>query len=390
MEKMKRMILILTVLLAGSLASAENGLIRRPDTPAQDISVQSAVATVLGTGSGCYRAELNLEIIAGPSSAGNYRLRITPANTEKPTLFPVKLNEGLNELKIPEAYFTNLGKNNTRLELQKESGGAPVVREYPVRIAYEPLRLILLKPGYAQTFFPGQNFSRIEGELEIRLAAEGLTAVVSVDGDSIPSERLNFPSPGRTVKFGFDTSSLGFDTCTVTAELRKGNLPIAKVQAEIRRPQPACTQMVWLDASGIIVNRKKILPQGIRAFRHQGRILFPECKAKDAVPLPRSDLCFLEPAWLIKGAEEEAVKDAAPSRVVLERIRRKMAEYQKKDFLFYSLCTGPERRGLSPVYLRHLYEFIKEQDAFHPVMIGTGNVSEYKECADVFTEGKAD
>lgn len=382
---MKRTILILMFLLAVSLASAESGPATRPENPPRDISIQSAVATVLGTGSGCYRAEVDLRLFVPPADTGNYRLRVTPADTEKPTSFPVKLKEGMNEVKIPEAYFPLLGKNNTRLELQKESGDVPFVRDYPVRIAYEPLKLTLLKPGYAGTFFPDQTFSRAEGQLEIRLAAEGLTAIVSIDGDGISFERHTFPSPERTVRFSFNTANMGFDTCTVTAELRKGDLPVAKVQEEIRRPPPACTKMVWLDASGIIVNRKNIFLREVNKFRFQNKLLFPEHSGKDAVPLNRSDLCLLEPAWLIKGAEEEAVKDAAPSRVVLERIRRKMAEYKKKDFLFYCLSVGPERRGLSPVYLKQLYEFIKKQDAFHPVMIGTGNIPEYSECADIFT-----
>jgi len=33
---------------------------------------------------------------------------------------------------------------------------------------------------------------------------------------------------------------------------------------------------------------------------------------------------------------------------------------------------------------RHPYEFLKEMDVFHPVMIGSGNDKEYMECTDVF------
>jgi len=398
---MKKTVLYLIFLLAGSIASAQSGLVpRRPanptppekkqeripkDTSVQDVSIQSAVATVLGTGSGCYRAELALGLIAAPAFAGNYRLRVIPENTGKPAELQVKLEKGLNCVTVPDVLFPVLGKNNMRLELSNESGGKNIVLNDPVRIEYDPLKLTILKPGYAGTFFPGQDFSRVEGELAIRLTAEGLTARVSIYGDSIPGETLTFPSPGRTVKFSFDTAKLGFDTCTVTAELLKGDLPISKVQTEITRPPASCTKMVRLDSSGPVADGKAIFPRNIHTFKYQNKLIALESPKKEGIELKHSDLCVLATARLIKVAEDEAVKDVRPSQVVFERIRRKIAECKNKNFLFYYLCGNPERHGLSPVYLRHVYKFIREQDLFHPVIIGTGNAQEYMECADVFS-----
>lgn len=381
---MKKTFLYLIFLLAGCIVSAQKENPVRTPPSAEDVSIQSAVATVVGTGSGCYRAELVLRFIATPAFTGAYRLRIIPENTEKPTDVQIKLEKGLNCLTVPDVLFPVLGINNVRLELTNGSDGKSFVRNYPVRIAYDPLKLTLLKPGYAGTFFPDQDFSRVEGELAIRLTAEGLTARVSIYGDSIPGETLTFPSPGRTVKFSFDTRKLGFDTCTVTAELLKGDLPISKVQAEITRPPARCKKMVRLESSGPVADGKAIFPRNIHTFKYQNRLISLENPKNDGIELKHSDLCVLATARLIKVAEDEAVKDARPSQVVFERIRRKIAEYKNKNFLFYYLCGDPERRGLSPVYLRHLYQFIREQDLFHPVMIGTGNPHEYMECADVF------
>ena len=381
---MKKTVLYLIFLLAGCIASAQKENPVRSSPSEEGVSIQSAVATVLGTGSGCYRAELTIGFIAAPALAGNYRLRVIPENTEKPAELQVKLEKGLNCVTVPDVLFPVLGKNNMRLELSNESGGKNIVLNDPVRIEYDPLKLTILKPGYAGTFFPGQDFSRVEGELTIRLTAEGLTARVSIYGDSIPGETLTFPSPGRTVKFSFDTTKLGFDTCTVTAELLKGDLPISKVQTEITRPPASCTKMVRLDSSGPVADGKAIFPRNIHTFKYQNKLIALESPRKDGIELKHSDLCVLATARLIKVAEDEAVKDVRPSQVVFERIRRKIAECKNKNFLFYYLCGNPERHGLSPVYLRHVYKFIREQDLFHPVMIGTGNPQEYKECADVF------
>ncbi|OQA80762.1 MAG: hypothetical protein BWY31_03932 [Lentisphaerae bacterium ADurb.Bin242] len=357
-----------------------------PVRPAsEDIYIQSAAAKVNGTGAGGYRAELKLQIIADPAAAGNYRLWIVPEKAEKTASVPVKLEKGRNEVTVPGVYFPSLGKNDTRLELEREADGKIIGRDYPVQIVYEPLKLTLLKPGYAGTFFPGQDFSRVEGELAIHVTAEGLEAVVSIEGGGLPRMTRKFPSPARTVKFGFDTKGMDFGSCTVTAELRKGGLNISTVQATVRRPAPLRTKMVWVEDSRVIVNGKAIFPRDIYAVGYRGGAAFAERFKKDNLSLTPFGVCVLEPARLVKGIEAEAVKDIRPSPVVFEKIRRKVEEYRNRDFLFYYLSDEPECRGLSPVYFRHLYEFIKELDPFHPVLIGSRANHEYIECADVFS-----
>lgn len=357
-----------------------------PVRPAsEDIYMKSASAKVNGVSSDGYRAELKIQAVADAAAAGAYFLRVLPPEVKKAVSVRVKLEKGLNELSIPGIYFPTLGKNNTRMELEREADGKIIGRYYPVQIVHEPLKLVLLKPGYAGTFFPGQDFSRIEGELLIRMAPEGLEAVVSIEGNGLPKMSRTFENPAKTVKFSFNTEKMKFGKCTVTAELRKEGHAISTVRTTVNRPEPVQTKMVWVENARVVVNGKTVYPRDIYATFYQGGTAFAERFKKENFFLERFPICVLEPARLLKGIEAEAVKDIRPSPVLLEKIRKKIEQYRDRDFLFYYLSDEPECRGLSPVYFRYLYEYIKELDPFHPVLIASRANNEYIECADVFS-----
>lgn len=91
----------------------------------------------------------------------------------------------------------------------------------------------------------------------------------------------------------------------------------------------------------------------------------------------------LEFGRLVLGSEaREGVKAQKPSQEVFDRIARVIEENRERDFGYYYLCDEPECRGISPVYLRYLYQFVKERDPYHVVLICSRAADRYISCCD--------
>ena len=94
---------------------------------------------------------------------------------------------------------------------------------------------------------------------------------------------------------------------------------------------------------------------------------------------------WLEPGRLIKGSEAgEASKDIKPSEEMLRLIDETLAKNEGKDFAFYYISDEPECRGLSRIYLNHLYNYITEKDPYHVVLTASRNCAELVDIADWF------
>ena len=55
------------------------------------------------------------------------------------------------------------------------------------------------------------------------------------------------------------------------------------------------------------------------------------------------------------------------------------------DFCLYYISDEPECRHVSPVYLKHIYDFVSELDPYHPVFTCTREAGKYLDCADIFS-----
>jgi len=87
---------------------------------------------------------------------------------------------------------------------------------------------------------------------------------------------------------------------------------------------------------------------------------------------------------LVPGSEErEGKKAQRPSQPVFDAVAKVIDEWKDKDFGYYYLCDEPECRGISPAYLRYIYQFIKERDPYHVVNICSRDALRYIECTDM-------
>ena len=101
----------------------------------------------------------------------------------------------------------------------------------------------------------------------------------------------------------------------------------------------------------------------------------------------RDPIVQMQPNVLIKGSEGaggEATKDQMPSEEMLKAVDAQIEANKDRDFAFYYLSDEPECRGLSPVYLKHMYHYIADKDPYHLVLVSSRNAGSLVEVADWF------
>lgn len=316
-----------------------------------------------------------LEISAFVAKPGMYEL----TSAACPTATKVTLKAGENKIEAPCSFAAN-GRNSTRIELKRLATGETYARSYPVFVDYEEIRLKFTQPQYRSNFYPGQDASRIAGR--IRTAVKG-DVKLTLEGAGI--SRISM-TPDADGTFSFATPNFAVGEATLTVEVGE-----CRRAYRIRRLSPTGRRMAWIENGRVVVDGKPIFRRGIYAKGYHGGKAFDERfaaaeAAGELVLTPEfSRGGTLEPARVLKGLlGKEARLDVRPSAEYFARIDKKLEEVKDLDFAFWYISDEPECRGISPVYLRHIYEYIKERDPYHIVVTSTRAGKRYIDCADLF------
>ena len=350
-----------------------------PKKPADDIFLKNATARIASKNkNGVIAGSLAVEVEADPAAAGAYALSIeSPDLARTPAPLAVTLTGGANSLAFPDVAFTKEGRISVTLALARADGGTAAARVYPVAVLHRPLALHFEAPGYAKCFFPGQDAGRLTGAAEVRLPVA--EAVLEAAGKTLTLEVKD----GRAA-FDLDIAGAAADRIEVT--LRAGDESLTEV---VRKLPPVETPMAWIEKPGrIILNGKPAFglgwygPAWIVSRRWLEKYPTPAAKQPE---INIHGWITLEPFRLVKGIEaREATRDVEPCREMFDKVRETIASNRgKKDFWIWYLSDEPECRGLSPVYLGHLYRYVKELDPYRPVMIVTREPERFVDCADI-------
>ena len=294
----------------------------------------------------------------------------------------IHLKRGRNTVELKNITFAQAGKNQIKLIISQ--GNTTLSRQnFDVNVAFEPLAVKLTTPAYRNTFYPGQDCSQLKGSVQVNLAGKQLIA--ALDGQErcrfdIPANGVvNFAIPAGTLSDGkhklqFKVLPQGFEK-TVTVS-KYSQTPIG-------------INTGWIENGRLIWNGKAALPRFLYAHYYLGgKAMRQRTDAEDlGLTGPESAYRLVStPPRLIKGIEiKEGTKDIRPCQELFDKLKKHMEHHGGKNFLFYYLSDEPECRSQSPVYLKHLYEFIKEHDPWHPVMICTRTPEKYIDCADILS-----
>lgn len=297
-------------------------------------------------------------------------------SSEKTETMDVTLKAGSNQFAVP-CCFENDNRQRIDLQLVRKSDGEIFKRWYPVRVTYEPIKLELSLPEFRGNFYPGQDHSKVVGKV---IANKPVT--VTLEGPGIGTKTATVDQDGN---FSFDTAELeiGEAMLTITDSVNT-------FTKKIRRLTPTGHTMSWISGGNLIVDGKPVLRRNMYAEYYHGGEAF---KVKyDADNLHQTlNVCgqrgFITPGRLMKGADApggEATKDKVPCDEMYKLVSGIIEANRGRDFVYYYLDDEPECRGVSPVYLKHLYDYITDQDPYHVILIGTRSADSLVECADWF------
>ncbi|MBQ8358841.1 MAG: hypothetical protein IJX37_02835 [Oscillospiraceae bacterium] len=288
----------------------------------------------------------------------------------------VSLKVGENEMVIP-CCFPKEGRQKVDLELKRKADGVSFKRWYPVRVTYEPIKLNLTLPEYRGNFYPGQDYSKVAGTVS---AAKPVT--VTLEGPGIGTKTVKPEADGS---FVIETPEFEYGDAMLTITDSVNTLT-----RKIRRLVPSEHTMSWISGGNLVVNGKPTLRRNMYAEYYHGGEAFQLKYDADNLHITkevRGSKGFITPGRLMKGADApggEATFDQKPSDEMYRRFAEVIENNRGRDFVFYYLDDEPECRGVSPVYLKHLYDFISDLDPYHVILIGTRSAGSMVDCADWF------
>ncbi len=289
----------------------------------------------------------------------------------------VALHEGKNEFTVP-CHFDKLGRGKVSLELVRESDGKVFKRYYPVTVKYEPIRLQFTLPEYRCNFYPGQDYSKIVGKV---IASKPVT--LKLEGPGIETTVI---SPEADGSFCFDTPNFqegeAWLTATIEGEEKK---------QKIRRLAPTGKMMTWISKGSLIVNGEPVLSRVMFSYPYRGSKVACDLYQADNFHETRelgmqSGFVAPDPVLdrIVKKPKAEIFKDVMPCKEMFEYYDQLIERHKDKDFAFYYIADEPECRGLSPIYLKHIYDYFCEKDPYHVVNMASRSCKAYVECADWF------
>jgi len=323
----------------------------------------------------------------------------------------VKIKDGKNNIEIEDVKFDTLDKKQLKI-LVKEENKVLLGAITEVKVEREILKVEITRPFYANCIFPGQTIDNIEGVVIVNLPEEkikntGLTITFSGEG---VNEEIKIKSKKERV-FKFKANTLKEGDYTLNLKLEENKTPIAEKEIKIRKlSKPEKSSYGYIDENlNLVVNGTPVYVRGwyggsvylvSQALRNKyGNkpnsqyvncwecSLGMESERLHQVSGEELEKMGITKEELNKIAKEEAIRikqDVEPDPLVYKMMEVRIERNRDNpDFYWYYLCDEPECRGVSPVYLKYQYDFIKKLDPYHPVMIITRAPSKYVNCADI-------
>lgn len=328
---------------------------------ANDLRVQSAIFKTTGRNAAGFLGSLKTSILLEGAPAGEYILETCGQK------FKLNLKSGDNQISS-QVQIPLAGRNLVKFTLERDDGKMVHERIFPVLVDASPLKLVFTSPQYGGNFYPGEAGLRLQGFVEVNIPDSEVT--LELGGSKHVLKVLD----GKA-EFDIDVSHIAGDIQVRVGELSRTVRRIKEAKAWIRDGSimvdgKAEFLLGWYGGPGWICSK---------AFNEK----FPSQGDKHPFNLP--GWIGLEPNRLVgKQIEtEEMVHDRQPSQKVLDAVRQAIEKAQDSPRFIYYLSDEPECRGLSTVYLRHLYEFIKEVDPTRLVMIISREPAAYIDCADI-------
>ena len=323
----------------------------------------------------------------------------------------VNLKKGENSIKIEDLNFKQ-GKGEIGIVVLKgEDILLGAIEE--INVSYKKVEVEIIRPFYSNCIFPGQKIDNIEGKIRINIPESKLKnskVLIELKGDNFT--RKVEEKGKKEIEFKIKSDDLKEGEYNLVVEVKGSEGIIDKKEIKIRKLEKLekCSYVYIDENLNLVVNGKPIfvcgwygnstwmVSQAIRnKYGNKPNSKFvntwecwmgvePERLHQVSVD-ELKELGFSNFGEIQKIAKEEYVRvkqDVEPNPIIYKYLELRIKKAKENpDVWFYYLCDEPECRGVSPVYLRYMYKFIKENDPYHPVMIITRSPKDYTQCADI-------
>lgn len=350
-----------------------------------------ADVTVENRGKKPFDGALSLDILAQKATGTTERIRLAPG-------------EG-KTLELRGATLHHPGKYPVIVTAKWADGAPALATRFDAWLNYTPVTIDLSKPVYRNTVYASQQIDSIAGTVKLRLPdrmLQGARCRVSLSSPMTPRWFTLEPIEGGTVAFDLPVERMPVGRYVLRAEVVRENkkakfgedvLAAKEETLRVAGPAPAVEVRVS-DEGKLLVNGGPIFTRG-----WYGSMTYIVSKASlPEAHLPQSTNFMMNcgqferrdlGVYTLTGVsrmidEAEAKLDQEIDDTLKARLREKVAAtWNDSQVIGYYLSDEPECRGLSPVYLKSAYEYLKQLDSYRMVLIVSRAPSVYVNCCDV-------
>jgi len=297
-----------------------------------------------------------------------------------------------NSLVINGILFPFDGKSLIKAVIKEKSEFVVNAVYYSLPIIYEPLRVDISEPFYSHSIYPGQKVNLIKGIITCDIEKIN-NAEMHILGNGPDGYEYNSKTRVKSGENQFNidaTSIIANGNYKYTFRIFLPDMQQIEKDITIRKLAEPSGSCVYIDNNLNFVADGKIM--FARGWFATEKWMVSE-KLLHTISHPDTKFHNIWNTSVDMTAERidpsdrsRIVSDVKPSDSVFKVMRQRILENRENNNIFwYYLSDEPECRGVSPVYLKYQYDFIKESDPYHPVMVITREPGSYTRCADILS-----
>ena len=359
---------------------------------AEDLKIDVVSCENLTKSADGYIGELQVSIDAAKEASGKYRLELASAEFNNYGT-DINIQPGKNTIALKDVKVKSPGKFSVPVRLIR--GDQTYGRYYPVYLKYAPVEFVFSEPFYRGCFYPGQQHDKIIGTVKINLKQDTLKdckAIVEVSGAGL-NQQVECPVTGNSINFELDATKMIPGKAVIKVELLSGDKKIVcEGTSEIKMLEPRNKTTVWIDRSqNLVVDGKPIIVRAWCGGAGNSYFVTPAYAEKYPTPKDKCPAWFegevlsLKPERIVPALASEMTKDIKPSQQMFEGIKKVIDENRNKNFWYYYFGDEPECRNISAIYLKYLYDYAKELDPYHPMLIVSREPKAFADVCDILS-----
>ncbi len=273
-----------------------------------------------------------------------------------------------------------------------------------VNLEFVPITIDIYQPFYRNTIYSDQNLDQIKTKVKLNLSEQEFTgSVLTVtlqdqNGQIIAIKKLTEVSFINNVAMSVPDLPTG--RYMISAQLEKSNQQIGFTEETILKlPPPAAGNQVYIDKNcNLIVNGKPTLPivwWGVPPYEKIAKTgadgIIVVVSKQNMVPvleeLQKYGLMAVIAPWTGSLQEKYWLNQTTLSQEAKDSLRDIITTIKNHPALLcYYLVDEPEGKAYNPDIIMETYQFIKDIDPYHPMIICNESVlglQTYSKCADM-------